>query len=258
MSIWGHTCNTAWNLGTSIVTKILTNCWEGERSNKAIGKKGSNDEERLGKKTKLTAISVTMLEDDWWETQLSLKGAWTSKRDRVRIVKMVQEGITKSDGVKLSKRKFKLNLRKKSLLKHIRLLSDCPWGRVQTAAYRLFGLGKRLPRHAVPGEWSTYISSVSYCLMCIICRHDLLKPRASKRLCSLSSVKICWSWKMDIAKFWRSLVSQWAVEYFSVTLGQPSLRICMARSPTGEKNVSLSYGASAILPLYLQVGQIEN
>lgn len=112
MSIWGHTCNTAWNLGTSIVTKILTNCWEGERSNKAIGKKGSNDEERLGKKTKLTAISVTMLEDDWWETQLSLKGAWTSKRDRVRIVKMVQEGITKSDGVKLSKRKFKLNLRK--------------------------------------------------------------------------------------------------------------------------------------------------
>lgn len=57
---------------------------------------------------------------------------------------MVQEGITKSDGVKLSKRKFKLNLRKKSLLKYIRLLSDCPWGVVQTAASRLFSLGKML------------------------------------------------------------------------------------------------------------------
>lgn len=163
MSVWSHTCNTAWNLGKSIVTKILTNCWEGERSNKAIRAERTKWWEKTceKKKRKLTAISVTLLEDDWWETQLSLKGAWTPKRDRVRIVRMVQEGITKSDGVKLSKRKFKLNLRKKSLLKHIRLLSDCPWGRVQTAAYRLFSLGKRLSRHAVPGEWSTYISSVS-------------------------------------------------------------------------------------------------
>lgn len=141
------------------IDKLLRR-WEEQQSNQ--GRKDQMMRKDLGKKKrKLTAISVTLLEDDWWETQLSLKGAWTPKRDRVRIVRMVQEGITKSDGVKLSKRKFKLNLRKKSLLKHIRLLSDCPWGRVQTAAYRLFSLGKRLSRHAVPGEWSTYISSVS-------------------------------------------------------------------------------------------------
>lgn len=72
----------------------------------------------------------------------SLNSKKKKKRRRERIVRMVQKGITKSDGVKLSKRKFKLNLRKKSLLKYIRLLSDCPWGAAQTAACRLFSLGK--------------------------------------------------------------------------------------------------------------------
>lgn len=70
------------------------------------------------------------------------EGSLGSKKKRERTVRTVQEGITKSDGVKLSKRKFKLDLRKKSLLKYIRLLSDCPWGAVQAAACRLFSLGK--------------------------------------------------------------------------------------------------------------------
>lgn len=122
--------------------KILTNCWEGERSNKAIRVGGTKWWGKIKKKAKCHIYDFArrwlMWNTDKFEGSLNSK----KKKKKVRIVRTVQEGITKSDGVKLSKRKFKLNLRKKSLLKYIRLLSYCPWGAVQTAACRLFSLGK--------------------------------------------------------------------------------------------------------------------
>lgn len=108
---------------------------------------------------------------DKFEGSLNSKGKKKRKKREI-IVRTVQEGITKSDGVKLSKRKFKLNLRKKSLLKYIRLLSDCPWGAVQTAACRLFSLGKMFsgmqPRKLQKQETEVYTFISAFTVSCVL------------------------------------------------------------------------------------------